>query len=179
MRPGPEPVRVKISRRWRGGGDTASARKRARSRGPAPRRRRGRGAATARSGGAAAVARSWLHCCDACDAGPNQECSVIFFRALAFSAAQRFRAARFWRARVARDAARCVCLVQSFVAFARFAPRLWESGVAFWSSPVLRRRPCVFFVRCRAFRAQLAASNYQANEPLRSVLKRPAIRVLL
>ena len=55
MRPGPEPVRVKISRRWRGGGDTASARKRARSRGPAPRRRRGRGAATARSGGAAAV----------------------------------------------------------------------------------------------------------------------------
>ena len=31
-----------------------------------------------------AARRAWLHCCDACDAGPNQECSVIFFRPLSF-----------------------------------------------------------------------------------------------
>ena len=41
----------------------------------------------------------------------------------------------------------------------RFAPRLWESGVAFWSSPVLAaRRPRVFFVSFRAFGANFFAA---------------------
>ena len=40
--------------------------------------------------------RSWLHCCDACDAGPNQECSVILFRSSRVAAAFSGPARRVW-----------------------------------------------------------------------------------
>ena len=51
--------------------------------------------------------RSWLHCCDACDAGPNQECSVIFFF---LPAAYCFRAALLCRPGGWRAASRLLFL---------------------------------------------------------------------
>lgn len=53
------------------------------------------------------VWRSWLHCCDACDAGPNQECSVIFFF---LPAAYCFRAALLCRPGGRRAASRLLFL---------------------------------------------------------------------
>ena len=55
--------------------------------------RDGPGAADATS---KALQGHWLHCCDACEAGPNQECSVIFFRSSRVTAAFSGPARRVW-----------------------------------------------------------------------------------
>ena len=102
-----------------------------------------------------AARRAWLHCCDACDAGPNQECSVIPSSPPAFvgywGSALRGPGPRGWRAtpRVAFVLSRACGLRAPRAATARVRGRALE-----FAGP-LERPPESFLLLSRAFSRSL------------------------